>query len=172
MDGNDATFIASSAVVANDLTRAQQPKNLAASKLIVISGRTSKKQVPFSAVIKSELQVGLTEKSNKGKTVVDYHGDIFFAESQSYTKSALFRKRAILATRRRQHFAVHLFDHLMTGTETRSAAFYFYSDFLGADVSASDRHRTREFFDKTSEFLQAQSISPAAKICAWRSIAC
>lgn len=165
MDGNDATFIASSAVVANDLTRAQQSKNLAASKLIVISGRTSKKQVPFSSVIKSELQDGLTEKSNKGKTVVDYLTDIFFAESQKLYKIGFVQKTSNLGNKTAsQHFAVHLFDHLMTGTETRSAAFYFYSDFLGADVAASDRHRTREFFDKTSEFLQAQNVSFAAKI--------
>lgn len=165
MEGNDAQFITSSAVVANDLTRAQQPKNLAASKLIVISGRTSKNQVPFSAVVKSELQDGLTEKSNNGKTVVDYLTDIFFAESQKLYKIGFVQKTSNLGTKKApEHFAVHLFDHLMTGTETRGAAFYFYSEFLGADVAASDRHRTREFFDKTNEFLQAQHITSAAKI--------
>lgn len=165
MEGDDAQFIASSTIVANDLTRAQQPKNLAASKLIVISGRTSKKQVPFSAVVKSELQDGLTEKSNNGKTVVDYLTDIFFAESQKLYKIGFVQKTSNLGTKAAsEHFAVHLFDHLMTGTETRSAAFYFYSEFLGADVAASDRHRTREFFEKTKEFLQAQNISTGTKI--------
>jgi len=165
MEGDDAQFIVSSAVMAKDLTRAQQSKNLAASKLIVISGHTSKNKVPFSAVVKSELQDGLTEKSSMGKTVVDYLTDIFFAESQKLYKIGFVQKTSTLGTKTApEHFAVHLFDHLMTGTETRSAAFYFYSEFLGADVAASDRHRTREFFDKTSEFLQAQPISPAAKI--------
>lgn len=165
MEGNDAQFIASSAVAAHDLTRAQQSKNLAASKLIVISGRTSKAQVPFSAVVKSELQDGLTETSSKGKTNVDYLTDIFFAESQKLYKIGFVQKTSKLGTKAApQHFAVHLFDHLMTGTETRSAAFYFYSEFLGADVAASDRHRTREFFDKTNEFVQAQPLPSAVKI--------
>lgn len=165
MDGDESQFISSSAIVANDLTRAQQPKNLSASKLIVISGKTSKKMVPFAAVVKSELQDGLTEKSTKGKTVVDYLPDIFFAESQKLYKIGFVQRTSNLGSKTApDHFAVHLFDHLMTGTETRSAAFYFYSDFLGADVAASDRHRTREFFDKTNEFVQAQNISTAAKI--------
>jgi hypothetical protein len=165
MDGTEAQFIASSALVAHDLTRAQQPKNLAASKLIVISGHTSKAQVPFSAVVKSELQDGLTETSNKGTTVVDYLTDIFFAESQKLYKIGFVQKTSKMGSKSAsQHFAVHLFDHLMTGTETRSAAFYFYSDFLGADVAASDRHRTREFFEKTHEFVQAQALPTAAKI--------
>ncbi len=165
LEGDDTQFITSSALVANDLTRAQQSKNLAASKLIVISGRTSKKQMPFSAVVKSELQDGLTEKSSNGKTVVDYLTDIFFAESHKLYKIGFVQKTSNLGTKTSpEHFAVHLFDHLMTGTETRSAAFYFYSDFLGADVAASDRHRTKEFFEKTSEFLQAQNMSSAAKI--------
>lgn len=165
MDGDVTQFVATSAAVANDLTRAQQSKNLSASKLIVISGRTSKAQVPFSAVVKSELQDGLTESSSKGTTVVDYLTDIFFAESQKLYKIGFVQKTSKLGTKTAsEHFAVHLFDHLMTGTETRSAAFYFYSEFLGADVAASDRHRTREFFEKTNEFVQAQPLPTAAKI--------
>jgi hypothetical protein len=165
MEGDDAQFIASSAIVANDLTRAQQSKNLSASKLIVISGHTSKSKFPFSAVIKSELQDGLTEISSQGKTVIDYLTDIFFAESQKLYKIGFVQKTSKLGTKTApEHFAVHLFDHLMTGTETRSAAFYFHSEFLGTDVAASDRHRTREFFDKTQEFLQSQPIPTADKI--------
>ncbi|MFN9476499.1 nucleoid-associated protein [Acidovorax sp.] len=165
MEGNDAQFIASSAIVAVDLTRSQQSKNLSASKLIVISGHTSKSRFPFSAVVKSELQDGLTEKSNKGKTVVDYLTDIFFAESQKLYKIGFVQKTNNLGTKTApEHFAVHLFDHLMTGTETRGAAFYFHSEFLGADVASSDRHRTREFFEKTNEFVQSQNIPTSKKI--------
>jgi hypothetical protein len=165
MEGNDTLFLSTSSMVAHDLTRAQQSRNFAASKLIVISGHTSKSKWPFCAVVKSELQDGLTETSNKGKTVVDYLTDIFFAENQKLYKIGFIQKTSKLGKKSApEHFAVHLFDHLMTGTETRSAAFYFHSDFLGADVAASDRHRTREFFDKTSEFVQTQPISTSAKI--------
>ncbi|MBK0115897.1 MULTISPECIES: nucleoid-associated protein [unclassified Delftia] len=165
MDGSNAKFIASSAIVANDLARAQLSKNLTASKLIVISGLTSKKQVPFSAVVKSELQDGLSENQNNGKAIVDYLTNIFFAESQKLYKIGFVQKMNSLGTKKvPEHFAVHLYDHLMTGTETRSAAFYFHSDFLGTEVSSSDRHKTREFFEKTKEFLQAQDITTAEKI--------
>jgi hypothetical protein len=111
------------------------------------------------------LQDGLTETSNAGKKIVDYLTDIFFAESQKLYKIGFVQKTSNLGNKTvPEHFAVHLFDHLMTGTETRSAAFYFHSEFLGADVAASDRHRTREFFEKTNEFLHDQPIPSSKKI--------
>ena len=165
MDGDDALFLVTSKKVADTLAKAQQSKSLAASKLMVISGHTSKQQRPFCAVVKAELQDALTEKIEKGKTVIDYLTEIFFAESQKLYKIGFVQKTNALGGKDNpQHFAIHLFDHLMTGTETRGAAFYFYKEFLGADVSSSDRHLTRQFFEKTNDFLKSQKISPAKRI--------
>lgn len=165
MDGNDELYFHTSKRVADTLAKAQQSKSLAASKLLVISGRTSKLQQPFCAVVKAELQDALAEKIEKGKTVVDYLTEIFFAESQKLYKIGFVQKTNAMGDKQNpEHFAIHLFDHLMTGTETRGAAFYFYKEFLGADVSASDRHLTRQFFEKTNEFLKSQKISPSKRI--------
>ena len=165
MDGDNKLFLATSKRVADKLAKAQQSKSLPASKLLVISGHTSKQQRPFCALVKAELQDALAEKTEEGKTIVDYLTEIFFAESQKLYKIGFVQKTNPLGDKAHpEHFAIHLFDHLMTGTETRGAAFYFYKEFLGADVSASDRHLTRQFFDKTNDFLKGQKITPAKRI--------
>ena len=165
MDGNDEVFLATSKAVADSLAKAHQSKSLAPSKLLIISGRSSKKQQPFSAVVKAELQDALAEKSEQGKTVVYYFPGIFFAESQRLYKIGFIQKTNALGNNQAPtHFSVHLFDHLMTGTETRAAAYYFYKEFLGADISASDRQLTKQFFDKTIDFFNSLSISPAKRI--------
>jgi 37-kD nucleoid-associated bacterial protein len=166
MDGNDELFFATSKTVADSLAKAQQSKSLAPSKLLIVSGHTSKKQQPFSAVVKAELQDALAEKkSAQGKTVVDYLTEIFFAESQKLYKIGFIQKTNALGGKQApNHFSIHLFDHLMTGTETRDAAYYFYKEFLGANISDSDRQLTKQFFDKTIDFLNSLDISPAKRI--------
>jgi hypothetical protein len=165
MNGDDTLFMSTSKTVADTLAKAQQSKSLAASKLLIISGHASKQQRPFCAVVKAELQDALAEKVEKGKPVVDYLTEIFFAESQKLYKIGFIQKTNALGSKKHpEHFAIHLFDHLMTGTETRGAAFYFYKEFLGADISSSDRQLTRQFFDKTNDFLKSQNISPAKRI--------
>jgi hypothetical protein len=165
MEGDEQMFMATSKTVAASLARAQQSKSLSASKLMIISGRASKQQRPFCAVVKAELQDALAEKVEKGKSVVDYLTAIFFAESQKLYKIGFIQKTNAMGSKKHpEHFAIHLFDHLMTGTETRGAAFYFYKEFLGADISSSDRQLTRQFFDKTTDFLKGQNISPAKRI--------
>jgi hypothetical protein len=165
MDGDDALFISTSKTVADNLAKAQQSKSLAASKLLIVSGYTSKQQRPYCAVVKAELQDALAEKVERGKSIVDYLTEIFFAESQKLYKIGFIQKTNALGSKvNSDHFAIHLFDHLMTGTETRGAAFYFYKEFLGADISSSDRQLTKQFFEKTNDFLMSLNIAPAKRI--------
>lgn len=162
MDGTEEEFFDASREVAEKLARAQLTRSLSASKLIVISGKYSDAELPFSAVVKSDLQDGLREGNVSGKQTVDYLSDIFFAESQKLYKIGIVQKTSSLGSvAAHEHFALRLFDHLMTGTETRGAAAYFYNDFLGADVASSDRHCTRMFFEKTKEFFEKQNLSRA-----------
>lgn len=159
MDGCDDLFLKTSKDVAESLSQAQRSKSLAASKLIVISGVTSEDQVPFAAVIKADMQDALTEKIEGTKTTLTVLTEIFLSENQRLYKIGFVQKNSNLGCKDfPEHYSVHLFDHLMTGTESRSAAIYFYSDFLGADVEKSDRRRTQDFYEKTIEFINSQPI--------------
>ncbi|WP_413456953.1 nucleoid-associated protein [Herbaspirillum huttiense] len=170
MLGDDAEFIAGSHQMAAMLARAQGLKDLAASKLLVVSGAVTEFQRPFIAVIKAEMQDAFSErKIENSHVVIDYIRDIFLTETQRLFKIGFVQQTVVtpdvsLGAYTKDDFSVHLFDHLLTGTETRSAAFYFYSEFLGADVAASDKRLTQEFYEKTLQFIDAQSYTPAQRI--------
>lgn len=118
-------------------------RDYAPSKMIVLAGTVTNLLRPFSAVVKADMQDALGEKTENGKTVIDYLEHIFLTESQRLFKIGFVQQTAAKAPTKDslydpQYFSVHLFDHIMTSTESRKAAFYFYGDFLGADVSATD----------------------------------
>lgn len=169
MGATDAHFISSAKIIATALARAQNNVSLAPCKLIVVEGEVSAHSWPFIAVIKAELQEALTEKSTATHTTLDHLKDIFMTESQRLYKVGFLQRMVTSPTKTAGRYdvlqhSVFLFDHLMTGTETRSAAFYFYSDFLGCDIASSAKSLTRDFFDLTQEFLNHTGLTPDYRI--------
>lgn len=143
MHANDGRFLQLSQEMANDLARAQLSKDLAPCKLIVMSGIEGRMQRPFLGVVKAEMQDGLGETTRQHQTVIEHLTKIFLTETQRLYKIGFVQ--AVVGAPSVQNglyqqgdFHVHLFDHMMTGTETRGAAMYFYNTFMGADVSASE----------------------------------
>jgi len=61
------------------------------------------------------------------------------------------------------HYRAFLFDHLVTATETRSAAAYFYSGFLGMGIQKSSKKLTRDFFEHTETFIKTSSLQDEKK---------
>lgn len=169
MDAVDADFIVSAGNIAASLAKAQNNKSLAPCKLIVIGGEVTAFSWPFIAVIKAELQEALSEKSVNSKTTLDHLKDIFMTESQRLYKVGFLQRIVNKPTITSGQYdlkehAIHLFDHLMTGTETRSAAFYFYSDFLGCDIASSAKSLTRDFFEQTQEFINGSGFTADVRI--------
>lgn len=169
MATTDAKFLSASACLATGLAKAQNNVSLAPCKLIVIGGEVTAHAWPFIAVIKAELQEALTEKSTATKSTLDLLKDIFMTESQRLYKVGFLQRMVANPTKTSGQFdaqqhSVYLFDHLMTGTETRSAAFYFYNDFLGCDIASSAKSLTRDFFDQTQEFLNKSGLAPDIRI--------
>jgi hypothetical protein len=132
LGGTDAEFLVTASVLASKLAKAQNNKNLNASKLVVISGVVTSHARPFLAVVKAELQDALTETGTQNATTIQHLQNIFMTESQRLYKIGFLQRIVANATHpgdvydTHQH-SVHLFDHLMTALETRSAAHYFGS---------------------------------------------
>ncbi|HEY3597189.1 MAG TPA: nucleoid-associated protein NdpA [Paraburkholderia sp.] len=169
MHGDDKQFIALSMVAADRLAKAQLNRDYAPSKLIVLAGTVTKFQRPFAAVVKADMQDALGEKTENGKTWIDYLEHIFLTESQRLFKIGFVQQTTAKAPLNGslydpQYFTAHLFDHIMTSTESRKAAYYFYGDFLGADMSATDKRLTRDFFEKTNRFLDTLNIARSRRI--------
>lgn len=159
---SDERFILHSKAFAEELCKAQGIKGLNESKLLVMSGVAGEFRRPFLAVVKADMQDALAELPNEdGASIVNYLDNIFLADSHRLFKIGFLQQnvanpRLERGLRHPDDFSMHLFDHLLTATETRSAAHYFYADFLGTDVAASDRRLTQDFYEKTLRFLESR----------------
>lgn len=166
MDCADKEFIALARESAQRLAKVQQAKAFDTSKLIAMSGTVTANQRPFVAFIKADMEAALTEGKKGGQTVLEIMQNLFMTDSQRLYKIGYIARTASGNGKKAGQYAqdqhsIHIFDHLMTGTESRKAAFYFYSEFLGSDVSASDRRLTQDFYEKTLKFIREQNFTPA-----------
>ncbi len=169
MNCNDDQFVTQARNAAKKLARVQQSKSLKPAKLICISGSVTANSRPFVAFIKAELQEALSERNQKGQPTLAVLKDLFLTESNKLYKIG-FVSRNISGDGKKggvyepEYHSVHVYDHLMTALETRPAAFYFYNEFLGTEVAATDRRLTRDFFEKTLEFIDSQKYPPSKRI--------
>jgi nucleoid-associated protein YejK len=169
MDGSDTEFVALARESAQRLAKVQQSKAFDPSKLIAMSGTVTASQRPFVAFVKADMEVALTEGKKGGQTVLEIMKNLFMTDSQRLYKIGFIARTASGGGKKAGQYvqdqhSIHIFDHLMTGTESRKAAFYFYSEFLGSDVSASDRRLTQDFYEKTLKFITEQDFSPSKRI--------
>lgn len=169
MDCEDSEFLSHASEAAKRLATVQMAKPLEASKLITMSGVATSHERPFVAFVKAELEMALTETRQGNEHVLRVLKDLFMTESQRLYKIGYF-SRSVAGTGKKDgryapdFHSIHLFDHLLTSTESRHAAIYFYGEFLGSDIAKSDRRLTQEFFEKTLAFISNQSYTPGKKI--------
>jgi hypothetical protein len=169
MDCDDDGFLKLAGEAAHKLARAQMRNLYEPAKLVSMSGFVTPLERPFVAFIKADLEAALTEQKRGKQVVLEVLNNIFMTESQRLFKIG-FVGRTVGGSGmkggvyQKDHHSVHLFDHLMTGTESRKAAMYFYSDFLGSDVAASDRRLTQDFFEKTMKYFKEEGFDAARRI--------
>jgi hypothetical protein len=169
MRHDDEDFLMESQWFATQLSSAQLIRDFTASKLIVIAGRSGNLQRRYLAVVKAEMQDGLGETQHNQQTVIQHLTRIFFTETQRLYKIGFVQENVASPVVTENlydptQFVVHLFDHLMTGTETRGAALYFYNTFMGADIAASNKRMTRDFFEKTKSFFDSTNLTAEKRI--------
>ncbi|MDN7603918.1 nucleoid-associated protein [Burkholderia gladioli] len=163
MHCDDQDFIALSKELADDLTAAQLRLDLAPSKLLVATGRQGRHQRRFAVAVKAEMQDGFGETVQARRTVIQHLTKIFFTEAQRLFKIGFVQQNVGRASVRSgqydaTEFTVHLYDHMLTSTQTKGAAIYFYNQFLGADFAKSDKKLTQDFYEKTRKFFDSQEL--------------
>ncbi len=164
MHVNDPSFLQQSMLLADKLSVAQANRDLAPSKLLIATGKTGSGRKRFLVVIKAELQDGFLDQNNS----IAHLTELFLTPSQKLFKIGFLSEEvatpAVSGLYDSANFKAHLFDHLMNATETRSAAHYFYSQFLGSDIIASDKRLTKNFFELTKEFINSAPVAQAKKV--------
>ncbi|WP_426287622.1 nucleoid-associated protein [Luteibacter sp. E-22] len=158
-----AGFITSSQEMAKKLASAQANTSGLSGVLLVIRGRVGKHPRRFIAVIKAEVHDGFAAGEADKAVDVAYLTSLMLTPTQRLYKVGLLLELAsgpakAAGTHEAGGYQAFLFDHLITATETRSAAAYFYAHFLGMDIQKSSRKMTQEFFEHTETFIKTCAL--------------
>jgi hypothetical protein len=165
---SDQDFITKSQNLAVDLSKAQLSTNAPGGMLAVIRGRVGDKDNPFLAVIKADIQDGFRANEDDDNVNVEYISELLLTEAQRLYKigliSPVHSRAPVNQLYSPSDYRAFLFDHLMTATETRNAAAYFYGNFLGMSIQASSKKLTQDFFEHTRSFIDTSPISTEQKL--------
>lgn len=161
----ESRFLTESRLLADKLAKAQVNRDLSASKLIVATGRAGAGAKRFLLVIKAEMQDGFAENADND---LDHLTELFLTPSQKLFKMGIMSEEHAAKPEdglyNLDNYAARLFDHLLTATETRPAAHYFYSQFMGVEPVVSDKRLTRDFYEKTKSFVNSSQLPQNQKI--------
>lgn len=128
-------FIKVTERLANKLSEAQYNSSAPGGILAVLSGRVGNDSLPFLAVIKAETQNGFRTIEDDEQVTMEFIAELLLTPAQRFYKIGFIVQTVSLppdsdGNYNSSHYRAFLFDHLMTSTETKNAAGYFYSRFL------------------------------------------
>lgn len=168
MQAEEKNYISSSKKLAEALNKAQLSTTAPGGLLAIISGTVGKESFPFVAAIKAEPQDGFKADEREDQVGMEYIAELLLTDTQRLYKVGFLTRIANnhsgAAGNQVHNYRAFLFDHLMTATETRSAALYFYSNFLGMDTQASSKKLTQDFFEYTGAFIDNLPIGNDQKM--------
>lgn len=167
MGGSEAEFVEASKVLALDLHKAQLNTSSPGGMLAIIGGRLGAGAKPFLGVIKAEPQDGFKANESDDQVDMEYIAELLLTGTQRLYKIGLLTEVSsappVAGQYSGSNFRAFLFDHLMTATETRAAAAFFYRVFLGMDIQASAKKLTQDFFELTRSFIDTSRLESEKK---------
>jgi len=165
---DEGEFIKHSQKFAEELTEAQTNPRWPGGILIILSGKVGGQQWPFLAVIKAETDKGLNvEEAANGQVSLTLVKRMLLSETQRLYKIGVLIEMSFHAATADGfspgNYRSFLFDHLLTATETRNAAAYFYDSFLGMKITGSSKHQTRIFYEESKSFINGMQVEAHEK---------
>lgn len=138
MHGDADIYINNSKLLADKLNNALFQTNAPGGILAVISGRIGNDASPFIAVIKTDPQDGLKTIEEEDVIGIEYISELLLTQSQKFYKIGFLveanTEQPLDGLYNSKNYRLFLYDHLVTAIESRSAAIYFYSQFLGSTI--------------------------------------
>lgn len=161
-------FIAISQVMATKLAEAQTNPKWPGGILMIISGRVGEHQNRFLAALKAETDKGLNADDSGGDIQLQLVKKLLLSQTQKLYKIGILveinaQPADAEGLRSFENYKAFLFDHLLTATETKPAAAYFYDAFLGMTITGSAKYQTRVFYENTRNFINSLPIDDEEK---------
>lgn len=164
----DAAFIALSRTIADDLAEAQTNPKWPGGVLIVLTGKVGRNQHPFLAVIKAETDKGFNIVEVNGSVSLTLIKKMLLSQTQRLYKIGVTVEISYVAPAgglyQPDNYRYFLFDHLLTSTETKAAAAYFYNAFLGMNILGSSKYQTRKFYEETKGYINSLALDQAERV--------
>jgi hypothetical protein len=172
---NDDAFLAQSKLLAMALAEAQTNPKWPGGVQIILSGVVGELRKPFLAVIKAETDKGFNLVERGGEIKLEVVKKMLLSATQRLYKVGILVEMSPSTPNDSGLFEVanyraFLFDHLLTATETGSAAAYFYDAFLGLNILASARKQTEVFYKESKNFINAAPVTEEERIALWEAL--
>jgi len=158
IQADSKNFINQSASIANAHTKIHTNKGWPAGTLVIISGTTDTDNKRCLIIIKAEQQAGFTEKESKGKILMEYIENLILTPQSKLYKIGVFYEETAKPSGSITKLKAHVFDSNIKAQDDRSAARYFYSNFLGLKIPDNPEQRTRDFYEYTTEFIGEMDV--------------
>lgn len=121
---------------------------------ILIEGYNVTNNFPILIVIKAETQEVLQETKENDKNILKVLSKVFLSPAQKLFKIGILAqlRGEEDGTFKSTNFKGLLFDSQFSGDS--DPAEYFYKEFLGYELDGNDKVRTRDFYNKSSDFIR------------------
>lgn len=150
MEDSDS-FIENSQRIASKLASSQRNGNISGGYLLIIQGKSADED-KFVIALKAEVHDALSLNKEDGRASMELIKDIFLSPAAKFYKlGIIYEDQKEEETFPNDLFSCILFDNQFNPKYT--PAEFFYRDFLGFDISANDKIKTRKFFDEVNEFI-------------------
>ncbi|NNB54201.1 nucleoid-associated protein [Pseudomonas fragi] len=159
-----ANFLKISGEIAKLHTKIHISKQWPDGTLVIISGTTGSTNKRCLIIIKAEQQAGFTETLKKGQIIMKYLENLILTPQSKLYKIGVFIESIDKPSGPVGDLLAHVFDSNIKANDDRSAARYFYSNFLGLRIPNNASQRTRDFFELTTEFIAKLDTNDDGKL--------
>ena len=170
MTATDSEFIELTQVLAMNLSRSHFTSNIPGGALFLMKGRFGPTQDAFISVFKAESEdaFSVSPGTSDEHSQIRYIDRVFLAQKQR-THKAVFLFGAPVATetgeKSYENLQVFVFDINIKRAENNDASQYFYRNFLGCKLKATNGQSTKCFFEYTRDFIKSQcNFTPEQKV--------
>ena len=127
----------------------------------MFDGTVGHPATPYFRIMKAELHEGFLKQADLQATFVD---SLFLSPKTKLYKIGLFVAHPGPRRDLPDGGTVTVYDSQLTAAQRDGAALYFHERFLGLVTPENSAHRTKQFFQKTREFIASAQMPMEQKV--------
>lgn len=167
VDKEGEDYIDATYTIANRLADAQTRRAIPGGIVVIFSGDYSVNKRKFIGIIKADIHSAYEKviDKNTGQISLKFVEEILLTPSTKLYKTAGFFQstNSLDNTDLNESWDVMISDYQISKSDGKAAAQYFYQNFLGCGYPETSARTTKNFYEKTSEFLNELDVSEEKK---------